>query len=78
MLSPSPVILNEVKDLNSRLRIDSAKHLDCRSQINSVKDKIFTVITSFPKWSRFFATLRMTASKPQHEQSGGYHFKRLI
>ncbi len=38
MLSPSFVILNEMKDLNSRLRINSAKHLDCVLRVNSVKD----------------------------------------
>jgi hypothetical protein len=37
MLNPSSVMLNEVKDLDSRLRVNSVKHLDERLRINSAK-----------------------------------------
>jgi hypothetical protein len=38
MLSPSLVILNEVKDLNSTLRVNSAKDLAFTLRAGSVKD----------------------------------------
>jgi len=73
MPNPSLVILNEVKDLNFPLRI------------NSLKDRIFTLVTSFLKWSRFFAyaqndTLMIYTrlSRDFAATEGRYHFNRLI
>ena len=65
MLSPSPVILSEAKNLRSSLRVNSAKNLRSWLRVNSAKNLRSSPLVTGPKKElrRFFVRQKAADSE---------------